>query len=188
MLTARLTARVPSARDPRVVRLPGYEVRYRKRGRDGSAKCDLVPAAGGAAAGGAADGGPPAGGPAESGAAEGGALAGGPATAYGVVFTIDASDRRRLDRAEGAGAGYHAETLVVRCRDNDLDVFTYMADEAAVKPELLPFDWYRDLVVAGALEHGLPRDCVGRLRDVPVVEDPDVSRSDREKAVLERST
>ncbi|MEN8176912.1 MAG: gamma-glutamylcyclotransferase family protein [Pseudomonadota bacterium] len=40
---ARLRARVPSAKVLGSVRLDGYGLRFHKRGRDGSAKCDLLP-------------------------------------------------------------------------------------------------------------------------------------------------
>ena len=42
LLPRRLRERVPSARVVGSVRLPGLEVRFHKRGRDGSGKCDLV--------------------------------------------------------------------------------------------------------------------------------------------------
>lgn len=46
----RLRERVPSAELLGIVELPGWIVRFRKRGQDGSAKCDLVQADAGNAA------------------------------------------------------------------------------------------------------------------------------------------
>jgi gamma-glutamylcyclotransferase len=43
MLSARLRERCPSARPLGVARLPGYELRWHKRSKDGSGKCDVVP-------------------------------------------------------------------------------------------------------------------------------------------------
>ncbi len=39
----RLAARTPSARFHGVATLPGYQLKFHKAGRDGSAKCDIVP-------------------------------------------------------------------------------------------------------------------------------------------------
>lgn len=43
MLSARLKERCPSARALGVAKLPGYELRWHKRSRDGSGKGDIVP-------------------------------------------------------------------------------------------------------------------------------------------------
>jgi hypothetical protein len=153
MLCARLLRRVSSARDPRVARVPGYVVRYRKLSVDRSAKCDLVPARE-------------------------------PATAYGVVFRIDPDQRGALDRYERVGSGYHVAPVGVIVDEHPLTAFTYLADASHVVDGLLPYDWYRDLVVAGALEHGLPDAYIHEQLDVPAADDRDPERSRRERAVL----
>lgn len=48
MLTRRLQARTPSARPVGRATLPGHELRWHKVSKDGSGKCDIVSAAGGA--------------------------------------------------------------------------------------------------------------------------------------------
>jgi hypothetical protein len=153
MLTARLTARVPSAREPRVAALPGCEVRYRKLSVDGSAKCDLVRVGGGA-------------------------------VAYGVVFEVDPGDMAGLDRAERAGYGYHRAELTAEVEGGQVQVAAYLADESHVVRGPAPYDWYRDLVVAGAREHGLPEAYVRAQLDVAAVADPDAGRARHERAVL----
>lgn len=45
MLTRRLLGRTSSARAVGVARLPGHELRWHKVSKDGSGKCDIVPAA-----------------------------------------------------------------------------------------------------------------------------------------------
>ena len=155
MLSARLRARVRSATNPRVVALPGRTVSYRKLSwKDGSAKCDLAVA------------------PDPS------------ATAYGVVFDIDPSDRDALDAAEGCGHGYHAVTLEVRYSGRVLHPFAYVADEEALVSDLPPFDWYRDLVVAGAKEHALPPDYVASLAAVSAAVDPEPRRAAEERSII----
>ncbi len=77
----RLRERVPSAEPLGVVSLPGWSLRFHKRGEDGSGKCNLVYT----------------GQEAES--------------AFGVVYRIDAREKVRLDRAEGLGLGYREHSL-----------------------------------------------------------------------------
>ena len=155
MLSARLRSRVRSATNPRVVALPGRAVSYRKLSwKDGSAKCDLAVA------------------PDPS------------ATAYGVVFDIDPSDRGALDAAEGCGHGYHAVTLEVTYSGRVLHPFAYVADQEALVSDLPPFDWYRDLVVAGAKEHALPPDYVASLAAVTAAVDPEPHRAAEERSII----
>jgi hypothetical protein len=154
MLRARLLRRVRSASDPRVVRVPGYAVRYRKLSVDGSAKCDLV-------------------------------HVGEPSTAYGVVYDIEPEQQAILDCFEGVGGGYHLASVTVQVQGRLLDVLTYLADDTHLVAGLLPYDWYRDLVVAGARQHGLPDAYVGEQLDVPASPDPDATRSRREREALD---
>ena len=155
MLSARIRSRVPSAADPRVVALPGRAVLFHMRSwRDDSAKCDL-------------------------------ALALDPAAiAYGVVFDIDPSDRPALDAAESCGRGYRRETFEIVHGGRVLHPFAYVADAEAIESSLLPFTWYRDQVVAGAKEHGLPTDYVAALAGVLATVDPDADRDAAERSFI----
>ncbi len=154
MLCSRLLRRVSSARDPRVALLLGYGVRYRKRGVDLSAKCDLV-------------------------------LVGGPATAYGVLFDIDPEQQTILDQFESVGYGYHPASVTALVHGRALEALTYLADDTHLVDGLLPYDWYRDLVVAGAREHGLPDAYIDEQLDVPALPDLDAARSRREREALD---
>ncbi len=69
----RLARRAPSARALVLVELEGWSLRFHKRGRDGSGKCNLL----------------------RTGLAQD--------AAYGVLYEIAASDKLALDRAEGPG-------------------------------------------------------------------------------------
>jgi hypothetical protein len=48
---------------------------------------------------------------------------------------------------------------------------------AWVLPGLVPFSWYRELVVAGARYHDLPDRYVRRIRSTPCEPDPDPVRA-----------
>ena len=97
MLTRRLRERTPSARAVGVATLPGFELRWHKVSKDGSAKCDIVQAA---AAG---------------------------ARVYGVLFQIGNADKPALDLAEGIGMGYREERVTVESAQGATEAWTYRA-------------------------------------------------------------
>ena len=77
----RLQQRVPSARPVAVVELPGWQLCFHKRGRDGSAKCNVI----------------------ETHDPE--------HRVHGVVYDIAAREKPALDRVEGLGRGYQLHRL-----------------------------------------------------------------------------
>jgi gamma-glutamylcyclotransferase (GGCT)/AIG2-like uncharacterized protein YtfP len=151
----RLGRRTPSQRLVGVTELPGYALRFHKRsGVDDSAKCD--------------------------------AYYTGDATerVLGAVYALEPEDFPALDRAESLGSGYDLRVRSIGIRDGRLDVFFYVAQEAYIDPTSRPFDWYRDLVLHGALYHGFPEAYVQRIRQVKGVPDPDEARSARHDEIL----
>jgi hypothetical protein len=48
---------------------------------------------------------------------------------------------------------------------------------------LLPYDWYHALVLAGAMQNGLPAAQLEELRGIPTCADPDASRATRIEAL-----
>ena len=145
----RLRARVASAVALGPIELCGWELRFEKRGRDGSAKCNLRIDTDGASV--------PA--PAH--------------VAYGVVYQIDPTERPALDAAEDLGRGY----LEYRLETVDYgQVFFYRAAVDFIDPSLAPFDWYHALVLAGARHHAFPQDYIERIERIEAIADPDSRR------------
>ncbi len=98
MSLARLRQRVPSACSLGCHILTGYDLRFHKAGRDGSAKCDAF---------------------FTSNAND---------VIYGVLFEIDPVEKTRLDKAEGLGNGYDEKRVqVTNTLNNVTDTFTYVA-------------------------------------------------------------
>ena len=62
-----------------------------------------------------------------------------------------------------------------------MTAFTYCA--TLVDPDLKPFDWYREHVLRGACEHGLPAAYVAAIAAVESIEDPNLQRQCRERAI-----
>ena len=89
------------------------------------------------------------------------------------VYKMSAADKALLDGIEGAGKGYLPAMIDVpgfgRCA-------TYVAAESHVDETLVPYDWYRELVVLGCQHLALPRDYVARVEQVSVRTDPEPER------------
>lgn len=97
MPTARIRERCPSARSIGVAELPGYELRWHKKSRDGSGKCDVVQT----------------GQPSSS--------------VFGVLYEIANSEKGALDRIEGLGSGYDETEIEVHRGADRLTVKAYIA-------------------------------------------------------------
>ena len=101
---------------------------------------------------------------------------------YGVVFDVPAREKSVLDGYEGLGAGYDEKRVNLVTREGEnLQAVTYYA--ARIDPALLPFHWYRNHVLAGAREHGLPAGYVARIEALAAIADPDPARHARESAI-----
>lgn len=154
MLVRWLRTRAPGAYPLGAAQLRGCELRFHKRGLDGSAKCGIVPA-------------------------------GADVQVHGVLYAIEPEEKPALDRAESLGVGYRQEPVVVTLEDGPTTAFTYVARPSARDESLRPYEWYKELVVAGAVEHGLPGHYVARLRAVAAIPDPDRERSAKCRSVLD---
>ncbi|MBE9397242.1 gamma-glutamylcyclotransferase [Pontibacterium sp. N1Y112] len=102
----------------------------------------------------------------------------------GVIFSMVSVDKPSLDRAEGEGVGYE-------CIEVELDLgrgvmqtaFAYVA--LHIDRGLKPYHWYKQHVVQGALEAGLPEDYVALIHNVSSIDDPDVERHLRESSIYQ---
>ena len=76
-------------------------------------------------------------------------------TVIGVVFEISKADKICLDQFEGLGRGYDDKTVHLIGTDGQtLEATTYYATK--INSSLRPYHWYKDHVVRGAAENGLP--------------------------------
>ena len=152
----RLTERVPSAQLIGTTRLERHQVAFIKRSRDGSAKANLM---------------------FTDDAAH---------TAYAAVYEMAAAEKPVLDAIEGLGEGYDERALRIAVNGGTLSVFTYVAAAAYSAPGLAPYDWYHELVTAGATHLGFPADYVEALVAVPTKPDRDPQRREKNQRLLER--
>lgn len=152
MSTPRLTNRVPSARVVSIAQLRLHRLKFHKKSRDGSGKCDVEYTSN------AND------------------------LVYGVVFQISASEKKELDRKEGLGNGYKEKTVSVITQNGEiLETVTYYA--TSIDSTLKPYDWYKEHVLRGAREHGLPPGYIASIEAVNAIADPDKSRYEKELSI-----
>lgn len=144
MLTARLAARCRIIATLGVATLADHSVAFAKRSVDNSGKATLAPATG--------------------------------RTAYGVAFQMAASELKILDDIEGPGYRRIEVSVDVSGRprgdraSTSLTATTYVA--GTHEDGLLPYDWYRNLILAGSEEHGLPPGHIAALRQLQTQADP----------------
>jgi AIG2-like family len=98
---------------------------------------------------------------------------------WGVLYALAREDKKKLDEFEGLGRGYGERVVTVLAQGKPLRVSAYYA--TSITLGVRPYDWYRDLVVAGAREHGLPPAYIRMLEAVPAIEDLDERRAMRER-------
>lgn len=151
MLPARLrqASRAPSATAVGTGFLRSHEMRFHKRGRDGSGKCNAQ------------------------------ATDDARCVVHGVVYRIAAHEFGRLDVQEDVpDGGYTRRQVAIEMTDRSEQriVHCYFANDSHIDDKLRPFGWYRSLVIAGALEHDLPGEYVQTLRESPCVDDHDPVR------------
>jgi gamma-glutamylcyclotransferase len=96
------------------------------------------------------------------------------AQAWGAIYSIDAADKPLLDRIEGVGDGYAVHWL--DCAGHGT-CFIYLATAQAIVRDLLPYDWYKAYVVAGARHHRLPLDYIAEIEAASTIADPNRERA-----------
>ncbi len=101
---------------------------------------------------------------------------------HGVVYQISAVEKEVLDRHEGLGTGYSEKQIELTTNSGQsLSAFTYYA--LIIDESLVPYHWYKEHVLRGAMEHGLPADYINPIRQMQSKIDPDYIRSERELAI-----
>jgi hypothetical protein len=139
MSLARMQARIAGAVSlgPGVVR--GWRFACNTLGFDGSAKANVLPAIH-----------PKALPPADS-----------SSQVWGVVYRLPRVALHQLDRLEG---GYRRWLVGVRTARGALRCHIYWSER--LTEQLRPYDWYRDHMLTGALEHRLPEAWISMLRQL----------------------
>ena len=152
MLTARMAERVASARVTGTALLERFALRWTKPSQDGSGKCSIE----------------------DTGRRDD--------SVWGVLYELNAADKKKLDEFEGVGRGYEERRVTVLSNGQSREVVAYYA--TTVDPNIRPYDWYRELVIAGAREHKLPLEYIRDLEAVDVAIDSNAERAARARQAL----
>ena len=152
MLTERLKRRIPSTRKVGTGVLNDYELRFHKRGADGSAKCSILEKNGN--------------------------------EVHGIIYDIDPAEKPDLDHIEGPG--YRQKTVTLQSGSGTFSAYTYQALKSYRDNSLLPYFWYKSLVLEGAMEHRLPDWYIKNIRKVEAMPDPDSNRSHKELSIISK--
>ncbi len=101
---------------------------------------------------------------------------------HGVLYQLAGAEIETLDAIEGLGKGYKKRFVSINRPDQTkLDAFTYCATR--IDASLSPFCWYKEHVVRGAEEHGLPPDYIVTLKAVVHMDDHDSARVAKELSI-----
>ncbi|MEJ2602931.1 MAG: gamma-glutamylcyclotransferase [Gammaproteobacteria bacterium] len=100
---------------------------------------------------------------------------------HAAVYDMVPAEKPALDRVEGLNQGYHEHALSL---PGIGEVWTYLAETEYTDASLVPFRWYRDLVVAGARFHRFPGIYVETIERVRVADDPDPFRQREHDVIL----
>jgi len=100
-------------------------------------------------------------------------IASGSSGVHFAIYQISEADKQVLDKIEGAGSGYTEIGLVVPGYGS---CFSYTASETHIDDSLAPYDWYKELVLAGAQALGFPAAYIDTIRGVGARTDPDLDR------------
>ena len=167
MSTRRLLERAPSAVFLTIGTLKEHKLRFHKKSKDGSGKCDVVH------------------------------TANRDDCVMGVVFAMSVSDKKALDQKECLDFGYEEKTVTVLLDNGDrIEASTYCTPQVsdrlrggikknAVETDaaLNPYNWYKEHVLRGARENNLPHDYISIIENIRSLPDPDMDRHEQELAI-----
>ncbi len=150
----RLAVRVPSARVVDVVEVPGYLLAFHKRSIDGSGKCLIY------------------------------VKQGEHHKIYGVLYEFDDREKANLDALEGCGKGYCEQLVQLQLNGETYTPYMYVAQSTHIDSNLVPYHWYKNLVLAGARYHGFPAEYIAAIEATPSKVDTDAKRTQDNENML----
>lgn len=99
----------------------------------------------------------------------------------GVLYRINQSDKAALDKEE---AGYNAISMDIITDGNVGPALVYVARKQDKNRR--PYTWYKELVLLGAIQHGLPDAYLEGIKSVAADVDPNPNRRLEKEALVER--
>ena len=151
MCKSKLRDITPSCKEPFVAKLKKHNLRFHKQSTDKSGKANAYPT--------------------DNETDE----------VLGVVFNVDDSEVRNLDKSEG---GYNRTDIEVFDNEgNSHNVKAYIAKKDKINSALKPYTWYKRLVIEGACQHSLPNEYIAEIEVIESEEDPNKERNAKNRAI-----
>ena len=100
---------------------------------------------------------------------------------YAAIYEMYASERKILDQAEGLNRGYSLAQIEIVGQGT---AFFYVAEEQYIDNNILPFNWYKELVIAGSRFHAFPETYLAQINNINVMPDHDEARQQHHMAIL----
>lgn len=146
---------MPSCEPIGTATLPGHALKFHKRSKDGSGKCNAL----------AAD---------DSDSVVGVLFS----------FDPTDREKLDRAEGVGNGYN-HTIVTVINVEGRRRKVLTYLADAEHIDDSLKPYAWYKELVLVGAREHDLPTEYVTAcIAPVEAIDDPNAARATKERVHL----
>jgi len=156
MYSKRLIKRVPSAKILGIGKSQGFKIEFSKRSKDKSGKATLIRTTN------KSD------------------------IIWGTISNILKKEKHLLDEAEGLGKGYNKKSIPIKIETGeDICPIAYIAEDSYIDKELIPYKWYKTLVIEGAKENGLPEKYIEKLELQEAKEDKNIERAKYELKILE---
>lgn len=108
---------------------------------------------------------------------------------WGVIGEIDEKDKTVLDRFEGLGKGYNEKIIEVSLDEKSkTDTNIYIADREFINDDLVPYDWYREYVLKGAIENSLPKEYIKSIRAIKSCKDENSKRREKNLKIIKEAS
>jgi len=93
---------------------------------------------------------------------------------YGVLYEFDTQEKANLDALEGSGKACCEQLVQFSMNGETYTLYIYVAQSTHIDPTLVPYHWYKNLVLAGARYHNFPAQYVVAIEAIPPMDDPGV--------------
>lgn len=134
--------------------MPGYRLAFHKRSVDGSGKCLIYT---------------------EQGQSH---------KMYGILYEFDVSEKAFLDKAERKGNGYCEQLVQFSLNGEMYTPHVYVTQSTHIDPSLVPYHWYKGLVLAGARYHHFPAEYIASIEATQSKSDPNIKRTQENENLL----
>lgn len=96
---------------------------------------------------------------------------------HGIIHRMSPADKLILDKYEGLGRGYEMESFEAHIGDTLTPVEFYMVKDDQFLCDDLPYHWYLQCVLYGAMENNLLDKHIRHIRNVSFKVDQDIRRN-----------